>query len=163
MRAGGGWFQQAKLTASDAAGGELFGSSVALDGDTAVVGANFDSDAGFASGSAYVFVRSSGAWSQQAKLTASAAAMGDQFGKSVSISGDTVVVGANGDDTAAGADAGSAYVFDLLADGDNDGIADVSDNCPSRANADQADKNADGRGDLCPLAMPWLQLLLLDD
>ena len=50
-----------------------------------------------------------------------------------------------------------------FADGDNDGVADVFDNCPSRANADQADEDADGRGDRCdPKAMPWL-MLLLDD
>ncbi len=127
-----------------------------------VVGAHLNDDAGSRSGSAYVFVRSGGAWSQQAKLTASDAAASDFFGSSVSISGDTVVVGACCDDDA-GSSSGSAYVFDLLADGDNDSIADVFDNCPLIANADQADSNADGRGDLCPLALPWLQLLLLDD
>src|SRR4029079_6711032 len=65
-----------------------------------------------AAGSAYVFVRSGTSWSQQAKLTASDAATGDAFGRNgVGISGDTVVVGAPFDDTGAGSDAGSAYVF----------------------------------------------------
>ena len=58
-----------------------------------------------------MFVRSGGAWTQQAKLTASDAAADDLFGYSVAVSGDTAVVGANFDDTAAGTDAGSAYVF----------------------------------------------------
>jgi hypothetical protein len=62
-----------------------------------------------------VFVRSGGSWTQQAKLTASDAAAFDRFGLSVSVSGDTAVVGAHGDDDG-GIDSGSAYVFALLAD-----------------------------------------------
>ncbi|WP_095987402.1 DUF7507 domain-containing protein [Cystobacter fuscus] len=108
VRSGTAWSQQAKLTASDAAAGDLFGWSVALSGDTAVVGAP-DDDTG--AGSAYVFVRSGTAWSEQAKLTASDAAALDSFGTSVALSGDTAVVGAPNDDTAAGSETGSAYVF----------------------------------------------------
>ena len=66
--------EQAKLTASDAAAGDRFGISVAVSGETAVIGSPGDDDAASASGSAYVFVRSGGTWSQQAKLTASDAA-----------------------------------------------------------------------------------------
>ena len=62
-------------------------------------------------GSAYVFVRSGGVWSQQQKLVASDAAASDFFGLSVAISGETVVVGALLDDVGAGVDQGSAYVF----------------------------------------------------
>ena len=102
--------QQAKLTASDGAAYDLFGFSVSISGDTAVVGAWADDDAGAESGSAYVFVRIGSTWSQQAKLTANDAAAGDSFGESVSISGDTAVVGAGGDDDG-GAGSGSAYVF----------------------------------------------------
>ena len=112
VRSGGAWTQQAKLRASDAANGDLFGVSVAVAGDTAVVGAYDDNTvAGVDAGSAYVFVRSGGAWTQQAKLTASDAANGDAFGISVAVAGDTAVVGAYADDTVAGGDAGSAYVF----------------------------------------------------
>ena len=112
VRSGGTWTQQAKLTASDAAADDLFGISVAVAGDTAVVGAYFDdTPAGTDAGSAYVFVRSGGTWTQQAKLTASDAAASDQFGVSVAVAGDTAVVGAYVDDTPAGDDAGSAYVF----------------------------------------------------
>ncbi|MCH7984763.1 MAG: hypothetical protein IIC28_12430, partial [Chloroflexi bacterium] len=110
VRSGTSWSQQAKLTAGDAAAGDFFGVSVAISGDTVVVGAPFDADAGADSGSAYVFVRSGTTWSQQAKLTAGDAAAGDQFGCSVAISGDTVVAGTPFDDDA-GTDSGSAYVF----------------------------------------------------
>ena len=110
VRSGTTWTQQAKLTAGDAAALDQFGESVSISGDTAVVGAFGDDDAGVNSGSAYVFVRSGTTWTQQAKLTASDAAAGDQFGRSVSISGDTALVGAVGDDDA-GSDSGSAYVF----------------------------------------------------
>jgi FG-GAP repeat len=110
VRSGTTWTQQQKLTASDGAANDRFGISVAFSEDTAVVGAPSDDDAGSNSGSAYVFVRSSGIWSQQQKLTASDAASGDSFGYSVSISGDTVVVGAYEDDDG-GFSSGSAYVF----------------------------------------------------
>ena len=83
---------------------------MAISGDSIVVGAHEDDDAGSNSGSAYVFTRSGTTWSQQAKLTANDAAEDDQFGFSVAISGDTVVVGVRLDDDAE-ADAGSLYVF----------------------------------------------------
>jgi hypothetical protein len=116
VRAGGVWTQQAKLVATDAAASDLFGGSVAVSGDTAVVGAYYDNHAGGpggfnGEGSAYVFVRSGTTWTQQAKLTASDAASGDWFGSSVSLSGDTAVVGAGNDDNGGGANAGSVYVF----------------------------------------------------
>ena len=110
VRSGISWSQQAKLTASDAAAGDDFGESVAISGNTIVVGADLDDDAGNFSGSAYVFVRSGTSWSQQAKLTAGDAAAGDQFGFYVGISGETVVVGCLGDDSG-GTEAGAAYVF----------------------------------------------------
>ncbi|MFQ5495848.1 MAG: FG-GAP repeat protein, partial [Phycisphaerae bacterium] len=103
-------FQQAKLTADDAAAIDYFGFSVSISGNTAVIGANLDDDAGVESGSAYVFVRSGTVWIQQAKLTAADATALDEFGRSVSISGDTVVIGARGDDDA-GPSSGSAYVY----------------------------------------------------
>ena len=88
--------QQQKLVASDAAGVDRFGFSVAISGETVVVGAPDDDDAaGSRQGSAYVFVRSGGVWSQQQKLLASDGAEEDRFGTSVAISGETVVVGAD--------------------------------------------------------------------
>ena len=77
---------------------DWFGYSVSIDGDTAVIGAIFDGDNGDFSGSAYVYVRSNGVWSEQQKLTASDGAAYDHFGCSVSIDGDTAVIGAYGDE-----------------------------------------------------------------
>jgi glutamate synthase domain-containing protein 3 len=108
----GTWPQVAHLFADDAYLDDLFGDSVAISGNTIVVGAdNDDTAAGSNAGSAYVFTRSGGTWSQQDHLFADDAAAGDGFGGSVAISGDTIVVGEEYDDTAAGNDAGSAYVF----------------------------------------------------
>ena len=109
-RSGGVWTQQAKLTASDAAAGDYFGNFVSISGDTAIAGAYPDDDAGSNSGSAYIFTRTGATWTQQAKLTASDAAAGDEFGVYVSISGDTAIVGAFRDDDG-GSNSGSAYIF----------------------------------------------------
>ena len=110
-RSGSTWSQQAKLTASDAAANDLFGGDVSVSGDTAVIGAQGDADAGSSSGSAYVFTRSGSTWTQRAKLNASDAAASDLFGRAVSISGETALVGAYLNDDA-GNDSGSAYIFE---------------------------------------------------
>ncbi len=107
-RNAGVWSEQQKLTASDAEASDWFGWSVDVDADTAVVGARSDDDDGIASGSAYVFTRNAGVWTEQQKLTASDAAAGDQFGFSVALDGATAVIGARWDDDN---DSGSAYVF----------------------------------------------------
>jgi len=102
--------QIAKLTASDTDAGDFFGSSVALSGNTALVGAFLDDDGGNRSGSAYLFDVTTG--NQIAKLTASDADAGDSFGWSVAISGNTALVGAFGDG-GEGNRSGSAYLFDV--------------------------------------------------
>ena len=106
------WIQQAELTASDGATGDGFGISVALSGNTAVVGA-FSHQAGpnANQGAAYVFVQNGGTWSQQDELTASDGGANDHFGGSVAISGDTVVVGAFHHNVGSNAGQGAAYVF----------------------------------------------------
>jgi hypothetical protein len=109
-RSGGVWSQTQKLTASDAAASDKFGWSVSISGDTAVIGAYLDDDAGASSGSAYVFTRSGGVWSQAQKLAAADGAETDTFGFSVSVSGDVALIGAWQDDDA-GSASGSAYVF----------------------------------------------------
>ncbi|MFN0136975.1 MAG: FG-GAP repeat protein [Phycisphaerae bacterium] len=112
VRSGNNWTEQAKLTASDGAALDEFGRQVAIVGDTIVVGARWDDHAGGANaGSAYVFTRSGTVWTQQAKLIASDAAAGDEFGLALTLSGDTLIVGAYSDDHAGRVDAGSAYVF----------------------------------------------------
>ena len=114
----GGWAdatETAQLTTSDGAGDDRFGASVAVDGDTVVVGARQDSDNGADSGSAYVFTKPSEGWAdvtEMVKLTASDGASDDNFGRSVAVDGDTVVVGAHHDDDN-GADSGSAYVYEV--------------------------------------------------
>lgn len=107
---GSNWIEEAKLTASDAAAGDMFGFSAAINGDRAIVGARWNDDAGSNSGSAYVFRFNGTHWIEEAKLTASNAAAGDDFGTSVSISGEVAIVGAP-DNDAAGSNAGSAYIF----------------------------------------------------
>ncbi len=113
------WGQVKKLNASDAGPGDFFGTAVAIDGDRIVVAAIGTDVGGANSGSAYVFERNaggSGSWGQVKKLTAADAATQDLFGGSVSISGDTLVVGAYTDDSPLG-DSGSAYVFERNAGG----------------------------------------------
>jgi len=111
-RSGGSWPQQAELTGFDSSSGATFGSSVAASGDAALVGAPGQSIAGQASaGAAYVFTRSAGSWTQQGEPLAEDAAVGDQFGFSVSLSGATALVGAASHDPAGAANAGAAYVF----------------------------------------------------
>ena len=141
VRSGGTWSQQAYLKASntsifDGTVSQLdfFGSSVAVSGDTAVVGASGESsnatgvggdqsnNSSAQSGAAYVFIRSGGTWSQQAYLKASNTDASDGFGASVTVSGDTVVVGASSEDSNAtgvggvqsnnsASGSGAAYVF----------------------------------------------------
>jgi hypothetical protein len=120
--------QQAFLKASNAGTNDLFGASVAISGDTLVVGAIGEgSSAGGGqndnsapnAGAVYVFTRNNGVWIQQAYLKASNADAGDLFGISVALSGDTLVVGATGEGSSAGGGAadnskpgaGAVYVF----------------------------------------------------
>jgi len=98
-----------KLTASDSAADAEFGFSVSIAGDFAVVGAPFDDG----SGSAYIFARNQGGidnWGELRKVAASDGAVDDEFGCSVSVSGELAVVGARNDDNVAPS-SGSAYVF----------------------------------------------------
>jgi len=98
-----------KLLASDGTWNDWFGYSVAVDGDTVVVGAIGDNDNGNTSGSAYIYQFDGSSWIET-KIRANDGTSGDYFGTSVAISGDTVVVGANGDD-ANGPVSGSAYIY----------------------------------------------------
>jgi hypothetical protein len=135
VKNGGTWSQQAYLKASNTDNSiDYFGMSVAISGDTIVVGApsedsnakgvngNQSDNSADIAGAAYVFVRSGVAWSQQAYLKASNTDRYDDFGQSVAISGDTIVIGAhfedsnakgvNGNQSDNSADwAGAAYVF----------------------------------------------------
>jgi len=112
VRSGTTWSQQAVLTASDGAATDLFGSSIAISGDTVVVGAIHHSSTGFIQdGAAYVFIRSGTTWTQQTKLVATNATGGDGFGISVSVSGNTALVGADNANVGTTFGQGAAYVF----------------------------------------------------
>ena len=104
------WVQEQELLASDGAGSDDFGFAVAIDGDTAVIGAPGDDDNGSRSGSVYVFRFDGTAWNEEAKLTASDGAAGDSLGGAVAVSGDAAVVGAFDDDDF-GFRSGAAYMY----------------------------------------------------
>jgi len=107
------WGEVKKLTASDGAADDRFGTSLSISGDMVVIGADGNDDAGSQSGSAYIFERNHGGqnnWGQVKKLTASDAAAVDRFGYAVSLSADVAVIGAFADDDGA-PNAGSAYIF----------------------------------------------------
>ncbi|MSP15505.1 MAG: hypothetical protein EXR73_02640, partial [Myxococcales bacterium] len=111
VRSGGMWTVQGQLNSGESAAGDLFASAVALAGDTAVIGAPLEEvGATIDQGAAYVYVRSGGAWTQQARLTSADGAATDQFGGAVALSGDTLLIGARLDDASV-ANQGSAYVF----------------------------------------------------
>lgn len=109
VQSGTSWNQEAKLIASDASSIDRFGGAVAISGDNIAVGASTASDGASSSGTAYVFVRTTG-WAEQAKLSPSDPGAQNLFGDAIDIHGDTVVVGAYRDDDA-GVGSGSAYVF----------------------------------------------------
>jgi hypothetical protein len=113
-RSGDTWIEQQQLVPSDLAvgGAQEFGFSLALDGDSAVIGAfrgglNLNQQN---AGAAYVFTRSGGVWSEEQKLVPSDGGDADEFGRTVALSGDSIVVGSPADDDR-GIDSGSAYVF----------------------------------------------------
>jgi hypothetical protein len=132
VRSGTTWSQQAYLKAVQVSAGDLFGTSVAVSGTSVIVGARSEdsstsginsspNETASAAGAAYVFVRNGTAWSQQAYLKASNTGTGDRFGSAVTISSNTAIVGAAGEDSGTtgvnsvpdegGADSGAAYVF----------------------------------------------------
>ena len=112
-RAGTAWSRQAYLKASNIGANDQFGHSVSLSGDTLAVGARFEDSSATGvgggqrdnnardSGAVYIFTRSGGTWSHQAYLKASNTNDDDQFGHSLSLSGDTLAVGAYQEDSSA--------------------------------------------------------------
>jgi drug/metabolite transporter superfamily protein YnfA len=129
VRSGNTWVQQAYLKAFNADQGDRFGNSVAISGDTIIVGAHqedsdatgvdgADNDYAEKAGAAYIFVRSGTSWTQQAYLKASNSDSNDRFGSSVAISGETVIIGAPLEDSNGSGqenddltNSGAAYIF----------------------------------------------------
>lgn len=109
----GTWQFQSKLTAGDGAEGDLFGISVAIDGNTILVGADLNDEKAEKAGAVYAFVLEDGKWQQQAKLMATDGGHTDIFGVRVALSGNTALISARRDDVEGiGVDAGSAYIFE---------------------------------------------------
>ena len=112
---GSTWIEEQELTASDGAAGDEFGNWISVSGDVCVVGAIRHDNVNTDAGSAYVYRFNGMTWVEEQKLTANDAAAFDAFGKSVSVRGDVVVVGAFHDDDACPGDpdcnSGSAYVY----------------------------------------------------
>lgn len=114
----GTWAQRSKLVPDDGDPWDRFGNAVAIDAGTAVVGAYNDEDPnGDGAGSAYVFERRDGTWTQSAKLVPDDGSSSSRFGQSVDVDGNFVLVGASIEDDPNGEYAGAAYVFEL-SDGD---------------------------------------------
>ena len=106
------WSQSQKLTASNKDDHEKFGNSVAVDSGTIVVGAFYENSGGKDdNGVVYVFTKSGDTWSQSQKLTASDKDSGDEFGSSVAIDGNNIVVGAPEEDSGGKDNNGAVYVF----------------------------------------------------
>lgn len=103
-----------RLSSAGIAGGDFFGWSVAISGDTALVGAWLDDERGRDAGAAYVFTRRGESWSPQAKLTAADAKAGDYFGAAVALDGERAMIGAplGGDDAYFAGDGGAVYLFE---------------------------------------------------
>lgn len=111
-RTGTNWTQEAYLKASNPDAKDIFGTAVAIDGDTLVVGAAFESSGAIGvngaqsnndtwhSGAVYVFIRQADSWAQQAYIKASNTGYNDSFGSTLALQGDTLVVGAPVEDSA---------------------------------------------------------------
>ena len=162
------WEQQAYLKASNGEGGDKFGSDVAIDGDTIVVGAETEdgeSNSKSTSGAVYVFVRNGTTWTEQQILRASDAAIGDWFGSDVAISGDTIVVGAWKENqafvftrsagvwtqqqilTGSNTESGDSFGRDVTIDGDTIVVgAFAEDSAATGINGDEDDNSASANG-----------------
>ncbi|MBU1692851.1 MAG: FG-GAP repeat protein [Verrucomicrobia bacterium] len=148
------WGEVRKLRASDAGEGDKFGCAVSVDGDVALVGAEWDDAPDSESGSAYVFERNAGgtnAWGQVRKLTAPDRAPNDYFGYSVSVAGDVAVVGAWGDN----ASTGSVYVFERNAGGTNAWGQVVKLTASDAAENDRFGSSVSVDGDVLLVGVPY--------
>jgi hypothetical protein len=115
VRNGTTWTQQAKLYPEDGVAGENFGYSISLDGNTLGISSTREVADGLTLGAVYVFERNGRTWTESAKLIASNGTLGDQFGHSIAVDGNDLVVSARFDDDCGG-DAGAAYVFSRTSD-----------------------------------------------
>ncbi|MGJ8726365.1 MAG: choice-of-anchor D domain-containing protein [Roseibacillus sp.] len=160
VRNGNNWTQEAYLKASNTARGDLFGSSVAVSGDTVIVGASGEnSEAPGANGlngdfgAAYIFVRTNGNWNQQASLKASNKGPADRFGTAVALEGDTAVVCAPYEGDSSVDKAGAAYVF--TRDNSNNWTEQAYLKASNPGNGDRFGWSASLSGDLLLIGSPY--------
>ncbi|MBW3584232.1 MAG: PKD domain-containing protein [Euryarchaeota archaeon] len=113
---GSGWLDEARLTPEGLTTGDLYGRAIALDGDTALIAAHQDDDAGEDAGTVYVYGRTGPTWTLQGRLVPDDARAGHLFGVDLDLDGDIAIVGAPGDDTN-GPLSGAVYVFERAGSG----------------------------------------------
>jgi hypothetical protein len=112
IRSGGTWTQQTELTASDEEAGDNFGSAVAFDGTTAIIGASNKSVTSVPTqGVAYVFTYASGSWTERKELSPSYQVASEHFGSSVALSGGTALIGSPNQEVGGNSGVGAVYVF----------------------------------------------------
>ncbi len=112
VRENGRWREQQKLTASDGGKSDQFGSTIVLEGETALIAAGRATVDGQSNqGAVYVFTREGGSWREQQKLLASDGARSDQFGNAVALNGETALISAREDDAGGVENRGSVYLF----------------------------------------------------
>lgn len=138
------WPESAKLLSNDIAQGDLFGQSVAIHGDRALVGAHGHDGAEFNAGAAYVFTFNGNGWPQTQKLVASDPDKDDRYGEELAIFGDRAIVGARADDEA-GMNTGAAYVYEADANGDLIEVAKLM--APDAVEFDRFGNDVDIHGD----------------
>ena len=132
------WQEQPKLAPAELQAGDWFGWNLSLSGDALAVLSVHDDDAAEDAGAIYIYRRNAGSWDQQSKLTVSNPVTGHLFGGGMWLDGDTLAIGAPGDDDA-GDDTGAVYVFAGVGgiDHDGNGVADVCEAlCPADTTGD---------------------------
>ena len=107
------WVEQAKLTASDAQGGDHFSNSVSITEKYAFVGATHEDELGYRSGAVYVFEREGVRWNEIQKLTNTEGVYGTMFGSSIGVDGNFAAIGAVGGRNN-GTNSGAVYTFELI-------------------------------------------------
>ena len=152
---GSSWIEEQRVVASDGAALDSFGRAVAVDGETALVGAPGDADQGASTGSAYVFGFDGSSWLEEAKLLASQGGSAELLGEAVALLGRIAIAGAPGDGTGGGA-AGAVSVFDPGTCGDSvldpgeacdDGARDPGDGCSATCQVEGCSNGVDDDGD----------------